>query len=500
MASGTGRNADKTPEAARRRGFIVGTVGYGLFLSWMWIVYFSNFTVSHAGMNSIHAIQLRITMLVALALALPVLGLCERFLMVRRGIVATATLSILLCPLASLAALFFPCTCTGDCAFFCTCSGMLVQDVAWALSGLGYAFLMVYWSWFIVALSSARNQAFIIGVSMVVSSALFFVATLFLPAISMGVHALLPLCSVACSVYSHRLLVGSIDKIAIKRVAPSEALAARRAKLSKRTVIMTWFSGIALGFAGFVVTSSDYVVWADLSLSALLLVASLGLLALVKRRQGMHYRDVLWLYVPIVVFCLIPMSVVGSMGRVLLACLLIALLTAYSFVDLNALVQDVPRIAPHVTKTVAFGRLGNVIGMVVGWATGGVVDLFSAAHPALFGYVCLGLVMVLVAASTYMFNGIGGMLTVVASSPDAHYEGQCQAFARRYGLTPRQLDVLRLLGRGRTAISIQERLSISESTAKTHIYAIYQKAGIHTQRELLDLLDATEPEDDPDGL
>ena len=42
-------------------------------------------------------------------------------------------------------------------------------------------------------------------------------------------------------------------------------------------------------------------------------------------------------------------------------------------------------------------------------------------------------------------------------------------------------------------MTIQDKLFISESTAKTHIYNIYQKVGIHTQRELMELLDAVNP-------
>lgn len=479
-------------------GFTLGSIGYGLFFSWMWVICFSNFAVSHAGMDHAHATMLRIIMLAALAASLPVFGLCQRFFITRRGIITSAALSVVLCPLASVSAMFSRCLCEQPCTLPCTCDAMLIQAAAWALSGIGYALLMVYWSWYLVALVPKKNHAMLLVASMAVSSGVFFLSTLFMADIALLVHILLPALSVALSVFSHRQLVNSDKNIEIMSTAPMDGKEKLKAKLSKRTVIMTWFSGVALGFCGHTVTSSNQAAASDPALSACLFIAAMVLVLLVKKRGDLDYRDTLWLYVPAVVFCLVPMSAASELGRGALSCILISLLTAYSFVDLNALVSDLPRVATHVVKTMAFGRIGNVSGMAIGWGVGGAVALASDSQPSLFSYTCLGLVMLLVAAATYMFYGpkFSGTLDVVKMPEADCYEGQCRAFAKKYKLTPRQLEVLRLLGRGRTAPFIQDRLFISESTAKSHIYNIYQKAQIHSQRELMDLLEAMVPEED----
>jgi DNA-binding NarL/FixJ family response regulator len=49
------------------------------------------------------------------------------------------------------------------------------------------------------------------------------------------------------------------------------------------------------------------------------------------------------------------------------------------------------------------------------------------------------------------------------------------------GLTPREIEVLQLLARGRTLKQIAEQLVISPSTAHTHASHIYEKAGISTR-------------------
>ena len=72
------------------------------------------------------------------------------------------------------------------------------------------------------------------------------------------------------------------------------------------------------------------------------------------------------------------------------------------------------------------------------------------------------------------------------------FDARCAEVCERYGLSPREREVFALLARGRNAKIIQEELCVSASTAKTHIYNIYRKMGIHSLQELLDLLDAEE--------
>ena len=63
----------------------------------------------------------------------------------------------------------------------------------------------------------------------------------------------------------------------------------------------------------------------------------------------------------------------------------------------------------------------------------------------------------------------------------------CALIAERYGLSPRETDVLPLLLEGRTISRIQEALFISAGTVSTHIRHIYQKTGVDNRQELIDL-------------
>jgi DNA-binding CsgD family transcriptional regulator len=57
------------------------------------------------------------------------------------------------------------------------------------------------------------------------------------------------------------------------------------------------------------------------------------------------------------------------------------------------------------------------------------------------------------------------------------------ATGQRYGLTPREIDVLRLIALGRSNPAIAEMLFISSRTAQTHVQHIFGKLGVNTRAE-----------------
>ena len=57
--------------------------------------------------------------------------------------------------------------------------------------------------------------------------------------------------------------------------------------------------------------------------------------------------------------------------------------------------------------------------------------------------------------------------------------------AERFGLSPREADVLRLLVAGESTAQIQEALCIAPGTFNYHIRNIYAKLGVHSRQELL---------------
>lgn len=73
--------------------------------------------------------------------------------------------------------------------------------------------------------------------------------------------------------------------------------------------------------------------------------------------------------------------------------------------------------------------------------------------------------------------------------PPADFDEAVAALSAKHGLTPRETEVFALLARGRNGQAIMDKLVISRNTMKSHCRRIYAKLGVHSQQELIDLVE-----------
>ncbi len=142
---------------------------------------------------------------------------------------------------------------------------------------------------------------------------------------------------------------------------------------------------------------------------------------------------------------------------------------------------------------------GSVLGQLAVGAWGpftpasaeSVANVVNAAVAVAFvGYLLVGL-------RGFSFSAtFAGIVPVTALRPlgdtDARIEQRCEALAREHGLSEREMDVMRLLARGKGGQEIQDALTVSRNTVKTHVRHIYRKLGVHSQQELLNLVGTRE--------
>jgi len=87
----------------------------------------------------------------------------------------------------------------------------------------------------------------------------------------------------------------------------------------------------------------------------------------------------------------------------------------------------------------------------------------------------------------------GGRAAVVGLKSPAEnnerFNARCARIANTFLLSPREVDVLFLLAKGRNAAYIAKHLYISEGTVNTHMWRIYKKLNVHSQQELMDMID-----------
>lgn len=70
------------------------------------------------------------------------------------------------------------------------------------------------------------------------------------------------------------------------------------------------------------------------------------------------------------------------------------------------------------------------------------------------------------------------------------FRDKCLRTARDHALSERETEVMILLAKGNNLACVQDNLLMSKSTASTHRQHIYRKLDIHSQQELIDLVEA----------
>ena len=172
--------------------------------------------------------------------------------------------------------------------------------------------------------------------------------------------------------------------------------------------------------------------------------------------------------------------------------------TLFNMIAWMVLIAMASRNNRGAVAALAWGRGVSSLGTTLGAAVGiqanvlsdgnmEVLEVFSAALVLMFvGYALIGL-------KDFGFedaiNGIVPVDDAAAKTPQVTFDERCAAIAAAYSLTPRELEVFRMLARGRDAAYIQEQLVVSRNTVKAHVKHIYAKLGIHSHQDLIDLVE-----------
>ena len=142
-------------------------------------------------------------------------------------------------------------------------------------------------------------------------------------------------------------------------------------------------------------------------------------------------------------------------------------------------------IAPWCFAFLGF-YLGNFIGMSIS-------RFFNLGNPMLFLLIVVTFYVASICVASLYFGvritrAYEGRL-VGGFGEASRFRSVIDELAASYGLTSRETEILAELGRGRNAAYIAERLTISPQTAKMHQKNIYAKMDLHSQQDLIKLID-----------
>lgn len=156
----------------------------------------------------------------------------------------------------------------------------------------------------------------------------------------------------------------------------------------------------------------------------------------------------------------------------------------------------------NAVSVVAWGIGLISVGTALGSFLGAFINRTTRQNPESLTLICGALIVILVGYTLlhlvdFSFRKlIDSVVQAVAESPERlvstaeDFEERCRAIAQEGELSPRESEVFLLLARGRNREHIEEQLVISRNTVKAHVKHIYSKLGIHSQQELIDLIEA----------
>ncbi len=145
----------------------------------------------------------------------------------------------------------------------------------------------------------------------------------------------------------------------------------------------------------------------------------------------------------------------------------------------------------------AWGRGVSTLGTPAGAALGVWCNGLFAADPVMLAVVadCLIVLFVgyaLIGLKHFSFKdvieGVEPVSYARATNPEEEFEERCSDISQKYGLTPRELEVFKLLARGHDREYIEKTLVVSRNTVKVHVKHVYAKLGIHSHVELIALV------------
>ncbi len=155
------------------------------------------------------------------------------------------------------------------------------------------------------------------------------------------------------------------------------------------------------------------------------------------------------------------------------------------------------RVASSSLRIIGLGwALVRCLSLLIGFTVVSIVVANINLSTQSLTIVSVALALVLVLTFLFVLTEKDFESWRVSFSPNANLDGnnntslevRCNTIGHQYGLTTRECEVFYLLALGRNSQRISDELFIARGTTNTHMRNLYAKLGIHSQQELIDLV------------
>lgn len=197
---------------------------------------------------------------------------------------------------------------------------------------------------------------------------------------------------------------------------------------------------------------------------------------------------------------LAPLAIASQLhsGLLFASCaLLMFSFTSFDMLSMNQLLSMIGEYEISYARYFALGRLSNAVGMFLGWVLAFGVILVGSAFPSWHLSQVLPIAMILVLVFVVMAFSYDSMKgsdakdgeSSAAPAAPAVWKTACDDVCEQFALSPRESEVFALCAKGRDTAYICDELCVSNHTVRSHIYHIYGKMDIHSQQDLITVVE-----------
>ncbi|WP_418931694.1 helix-turn-helix transcriptional regulator [Gordonibacter pamelaeae] len=353
------------------------------------------------------------------------------------------------------------------------------------VTGVGSAIVVVLWAELFASLGSKRTVNYSVVALLIAAVAYFAIRLLPVDAAQLAV-ALLPAASMGCFLHYKR---------SVPRLPRRERNVRVKARPPLRLVTVALFFGVSFGaMKGLMApVESDWLAVRDLLNIAAIVGGSVAIFATMSWAKmdfdHLTYQVALPLMAAGFLFLPLhePWNVIGT-----------AVHQAgyqYFYIVLWALWPVLASRGVPAGWIAGWGllsiQLGQFAGSIAAALAVNVVDTDLGMAMLSAGIIFAILIIALFAlGSGKASTGWGYVKPMEEADAATDFEKAGTRIARRCRLSPREIEVLFLLAKGRNCAYIREELVIGDETVKSHVKSIYRKVDVHSQQDLIDLIEA----------
>ena len=131
--------------------------------------------------------------------------------------------------------------------------------------------------------------------------------------------------------------------------------------------------------------------------------------------------------------------------------------------------------------------VGPLLGILLGRYVLHVAGLsLETAFPVM---LVAALLLLLVSSVVFTESDLIKAMDIIPLARKQRFRAKCLHVIEHYGLSEREGEIMIMFAKGRNLPYVQEHLYLSRSTVSTHRQHIYQKLEIHSQQELMNLVE-----------